>query len=1114
MTLNRGGVAAMRLAVVFAMLASAGPLPNPASAQTGKPYALQCEALVAPIGMDAQRPHLSWRLQDARDGAKQTAYDLQIASNLKVLEGGKPDVWDSGRISSDQSIDVAYQGPELKPSTRYYWRVLVWDKDGKPYPASDASWWETGLLDQSNWKAKWISYEEPEEKAVRESGATWLVNEDTKVTALEDTHYDFRLRFRAPENVIRAALYVTGQDTTSVWINGKKISDAAPMLNSGALAWKKYDVRLITADVHSGENLLAIDVTRYVSKDQGQTPNPGQSPMGMVLVMTEADGSLSIVKSGQPGWKAAFHASGNWQDPGFDDSGWKDALVLTELKSDFGPPDKGMASRTGAVKSLRHNFETEKAIAGARLYATALGAYEVFLNGQRVGDHILAPGWTDFREHVVYQAYDATGLLKNGKNTIAALLAPGWYTTPLEWQGQGFNYGNTPTALRAQLRIEYKDGSVEWVVSDESWKADVSPILTAEIYDGETHDERRVQPQWNEPSFDDGKWKAVELVAPSAEPKIEWQYFPPIREERVLTAKSVTSPKPGVYVYDFGQNFSGVGRVRLKGTTGTDAQLRFAEVVNTDGSLYIDNLRTAKATDHFIFGGNGVREFQPQFTYHGFRYLEVSGVSEAPKLDDVKGVVFHTDAPFTSTFKSGDSMLNQLWSNIVWGQRSNFVGVPTDCPQRDERLGWSADAQVFWRAAAYNMDLTAFSRKYSADLRGTQAGTAMYGIFAPGVLTSHPGFGTGWSDAGVVVPWTAWIQNGDREVIEENWEAMEKYLAAIESANPDYLWKREYGIPFADWLSPEGITPVDLIATAYWAYDATLMKQMAHATGRTDAEAKYRDLFEKIRTAFNKAYVHSDGFVGGVPPQPVFASGAEKPMSAQPVETQTGYVLAIHMNLLDANLRKLAGQRLADRIAANHGQLGTGFLGTPYLLGALTDTGHLDMAYQLLLNKKYPSWGYLVEHGATTMWERWNSDQMKGDPGMNSYNHYAYGAVADWMYGYAAGIDATPEDPGFHTIYLHPQFDRSLGSLDFSFESRYGMIHSAWKINGQKTEWLLTIPANSKGEFPIAAGKKGAYQLDGKPLSQSARTKMTGSEAGVETYEVPAGTYRFTVSER
>ncbi len=1086
-------------------------LPVAALGQAGRPMALECESLITPLGMDTVHPQLSWKLQDARDGAKQTAYEIQIASNIALLADGKPDVWDSGRIASDQSIGVIYGGPALKPTTRYFWRVLVWDANGKPYPPSDATWWETGLLDQANWKAKWIGYEEPEEKAVRESGAVWIVNADAKVNAVEDTHYDFRLQFDAPESIRRAALYVTGQDSAAAWVNGKKVADAAPMIASGSLAWKKYDLRDVTGEVRGGKNLLAVGVTRYVTKSQQQTPNPGQSPMALVLVITKTDGSLQIIKSGQAGWKAALNASGDWQIPSFDDNSWNAAIVLSELRSDFGPPDKGMASRTGAVKSLRRNFEAKKTIASARVYATALGAYEVFLNDHRVGDQILSPGWTDFREHVIYQAYDVTSLVKAGKNAIAVLLAPGWYSTPLEWQGQGANYGSTPPALRAQLRLEYKDGSVDWVLTDESWKADVSPILSAEIYDGETYDERRAQPGWNTASFDDHNWKSAEVVTP-LEPKIEWQYFQPIREEKTLTAKSVNNPSPGVYVYDFGQNFSGVGRVRLNGSPGTDAKLRFAEVVNTDGTLYIDNLRTAKATDHFILAGKGEQEYQPEFTYHGFRYLEVSGLSAAPKLGDVKAIVFHSDAPFTATLKTGNAMLNQLWSNILWGQRSNFVGVPTDCPQRDERLGWTADAQVFWRAASYNMYLTAFSRKYGEDLRGTQSGTDMYGIFAPGVQTSHPGYGTGWSDAGVVVPWTSWIQTGDREVIEENWAAMEKYLAAIENANPDYLWTKNYGIPFADWLSPEGVTPVDLIATAYWAYDVTLMKQMAHISGRSDAERKYLEVFEKIRAAFNKAYVHDDGFVGGVPPPPVFASGAEKPMSDIPVETQAGYVLALHMNLLDENHRQLAGQRLVDRIAANHGQLGTGFLGTPYLLAALTDTGHLDVAFRLLQSTEYPSWGYLVDHGATTMWERWNSDQMRGDPGMNSYNHYAYGAVADWVYRYAAGIDTTPDDPGFHTIHLHPNFDRKLGSLDFSYESRYGTIHSAWNVNNDAAEWTLTIPPNSKGELPLTVSQKGSFKLDGKSLAQSAHVRLVRKGDGKEVYELPAGSYHFSVA--
>jgi alpha-L-rhamnosidase len=457
-------------------------------------------------------------------------------------------------------------------------------------------------------------------------------------------------------------------------------------------------------------------------------------------------------------------------------------------------------------------------------------------------------------------------------------------------------------------------------------------------------------------------------------------------------------------------------------------------------------------------------------------------------------------------------MINQLWSNILWGQRSNFVGLPTDCPQRDERLGWMADAQVFWRAASFNMDLAAFSRKFAGDMRGTQAGTPYYGVYSPGTVQPASGSGAGWSDAGVIIPWTSWLQTGDTSVIEENWGAMEKYLNAIEAANPDGLWKRDSGTPFGDWLSPEGKTDYTLIATAYWAYDTELMRQMAHATGRTQDAKKYAQLFEKIRAAFQKQFVQADGFVAGADNTPSPFGQINNPgAKSKGGDTQAGYVLALHMNLVPENLRAAAAQKLADKIEANHGLLGTGFLGTPYLLEELTKAGHAKLAYKLLLNTEYPSWGYLVEHGATTMWERWNGDQMKDDPSMNSYNHYAYGAVADWIYRYAAGVDATPLDAGFHTVLLHPVFDARLGSVNFDYASSYGAIHSAWTVKGTTAEWHLTLPANTTGWLSMNAGQAAKYKLDGVSLSESklAKAITRGERSG---FELQSGSYSFQVS--
>ncbi len=1081
-----------------------------AAAQSARPVKLECESLTTPLGMDTAKPQLSWKLQDARSGARQTAYEIQIASKAEILAGDKGDVWDSGRVESDNSMGVTYGGPALEPSKRYYWRVFVWDKDGKAGAPSEPSWWETGLLQQENWKAKWIGYEEPELRRVRESGAEWIT--DTGGEAPKEattTKHAFRFHFNLAKPVGRATLYATGQDTVGAWLNGKPVMEAAPLPPWKQMPWKTYAIRDVSGELRTGQNVLAIEVVHYLTGG-GNRPRVSQTPMNAVLYVEATDGPVELFKSTPEGWRAALDASGNWQAPEFDDSSWTGAKRYVAPTSGFDTGELGNPWPTGAVKSLRQTFEIAKPVASARIYATALGAYQLSMNGRKVSDEILAPGWTDFRERVIYQTYDVTADIKSGKNAVGALLAPGWYSTPLQWYRQGYNYGDTPPALRAQLRIEYKDGSVDWVMTDEKWKADISPILFAEIYDGETYDARKLQANWNTAAFDDGKWKPAETVQPK-ETKIVWQYFQPIRAEKALAPKKVTSPSSGVYIFDFEQNLSGVVHIRAQGAAGTDVKLRFAEILNPDGTLYVDNLRTAKATDHFILAGKGTEEFEPTFTFHGFRYAEISGLKAAPKLEDIKAVPFHTDAPFTATLKTSSAMLNKLWSNILWGQRSNFVGVPTDCPQRDERLGWSADAQVFWRTATYNMDLTTFSRKFGTDLRGTQVGTDMYGIFAPGTNTPNPGYGTGWSDAGVVIPWTSWIQTGDKQVVEENWAGMEKYLAAIQAANPDYLWKKNYGIPFADWLAPEGVTPVDLIATAYWAYDATLMSQMAHAVGRTDDERKYSELFEKIKAAFNQAYVRGDGFVGGVPPPPVFASGTAKPLSDKPVETQTGYVLALHMNLLPDSLRSVAAKRLVDRLEANQWRLGTGFLGTPYLLSALTDSGYADVAYRLLLNTEYPSWGYLVEHGATTMWERWNGDQMRGDPSMNSYNHYAYGAVADWIYRYAAGIDTVSSDPGFHVIRLHPNFDKRLGSLDFSYESSYGMIHSAWSIAGDKVVWNLTIPANATGRLPLGGDLAQSYKLDGQLLSKSSKVHAAGGGTITE-YEIPAGSYRFEIA--
>ena len=1075
----------------------------PAIATSG-PVELRVDNLQNPLGIDDPAPRFSWQLNDPARGAKQTAYQVDIAATPDELNAASGKLWSSGRIGSDQSLNIPYRGPALKPSTRYYWRVSVWGAGGKPYAASEADWFETGLMHQDAWKAQWIGYETTEEAVVRHAPAEWIVSPGAATLAKEKSfpeRFAYRTAIHIGKAVKAAVLFATAEDTAAAWINGEQVLSAAPFPAWHQMPWKKFVRKDVTGKLKDGDNTLALESVLYSGSAYGPPPRP---PAIATLFVQYEDGSTATFNTNSE-WKTAVHAAEGWQKPGFDDSSWQQAVEWKPATGAAGHP-----WIPDSVKVLRRAFDVTSPIKSARIYSATLGEYELFLNGKRVSEDYFAPGWTDYRERVVYQSYDVTPLLVEGKNAVGALLAPGWYATPLEWFQQPNNYGDTPPALRAQIRVEHTDGTVEWIDTDASWQAERSFIRHSELYDGETQDARESHFGWNTPEFDSSAWEPAVTIEPKPV-KIVAQDFQPVRAEREVHAESVTEPQPGVYIFDFGQNLAGVERLWASGPAGTDVRIRFGEILNSDGTLYTANLRTAKATDHFILAGGGTEEFVPQFTFHGFRYAEVTGLRSRPAKDALTALVLHTSASFAAGLKTGDEMVNKLWSNILWGQRSNFIGVPTDCPQRDERLGWMADAQVFWRTAGYNMDLAAFSRKFARDMRGTQAGTSMYGIYAPGTASENSGFGPGWSDAGIIIPWTSWLQTGDTSVIDQNWDAMEKYLAGIAAVNPDGLWKNDGGIPFGDWLAPEGRTNQVLIATAEWAYDLTLMQQMARATGRAADEHQHAVLFDKVRAAFQKQFVHSDGFVVGADhgPNPMGERTHNVPPGDQ--DTQTGYVLALHMNLLPENLRAAAAQKLVDKIQANDGLLGTGFLGTPYLLEELTKTGHADVAYQLLLNTQYPSWGYLIEHGATTTWERWNGDQMKNDPSMNSYNHYAYGAVADWVYRYAAGVDATALDAGFHTVVLHPQFDKRLGFLDFTYPSAYGQIHSAWSVDGNTATWQVTIPANTAGWLDVTPEQAGKYQLDGAPLRKSPEAKSANHD-GRSGFELSPGTYSFTVT--
>jgi alpha-L-rhamnosidase len=1047
----------------------------------GAPTGLTCEAITEPLGIGTMQPRLSWKLTDPRRGVLQTAYQIRVAHSAEKLAHDQADVWDSGKVESGDSVSVVYAGPAVVSRHRYHWQVRVWDELGKSTPYSEPSWWEMGLLSSADWTAQWITPDRPVEREDYESNPKWIwsATEDAKSNASAGKR-EFRTAFTLAQKPKSATLMITAKDNLAVWVNAKPVLEESPMTKFGRPRdpWGHFRVLGLT-NLQAGTNSIAADVTVYKPERSRRGLSAGLIAM---LRVEMPDGTIQRITSGADWKTTSGQTDSTWTAKDFNDGAWPSASVAAEVGQD----PLGTPWPAEAISWLGRNFRVTKAVRAARMYSTALGTYQLYLNGKRMGDDILAPGWTDYRKRVVYQAYDITSQLRTGDNSIRALLAGGWYADGLGWLQNPYNFGKPPVRLLGQLEIEYADGTRESLLTDETWKAVPSAVLSSDIYNGESYDARLEKGNFNDGTSEAGWGPVATTAAPEA--LLVAQDFQPIRAHETLSPKSVTNPSPGVYVFDLGQNMVGWARLHVSGKSGTKVELRFGEVLKPNGDVYTDNLRTAEATDTYVLRGEGKEVFEPHFTFHGFRYVRLTGYPGTPGRDAVEGIAFYTSAPFTMKLETGNPTVNQLWNNILWGQRGNFLSVPTDCPQRDERLGWMGDAEVFWRTATFNANLAAFSHKFATDMRDAQSAAGAYADVSPRVGPTGETV-AGWADAGVIIPWTAYLQYGDKTILQENWSAMEKWMAHLEGANPNYLWLRERGNDYGDWLAIGSETPKDMIATAYWAYDATLMKQIAIALGRSADAEKYGALFDKVRSSFNQAFVKSDGTVG---------SGS-----------QTSYVLALHMNLLGAEQREVGVQKLVDDIKAHDFHLTTGFLGTPYLLIELSKSGHSDVAYRLLLQKTYPSWFYMIDRGATTMWERWNGDQKLDDPSMNSFNHYAYGAVAEWLYRYAAGIDADADSPGFRKIVLHPQFSSQLGQVQAAYDSAYGRIESKWRTEGSAVTWNVAIPPNTTALLSFPESAREQIFEGGKRIGESEGIKFTQTDGNLAIYQVGSGVYSF-----
>lgn len=1075
---------------------------------------LTTEYMDRPMGIDVKQPVFGWQMQSDRYGAAQTAYRIVTATSKENLENGTY-TYDSGTVNSSASVCIKYNGPELAPCTRYYWQVLVTDERGKVHE-SPASWFETGLMGGLWGNAMWIASNKMQLSPYRFDYAIEYDIETAKPGPA-------KFIFGAPQEDCYVFVMLDTRDSAKVMLgnalyNKETVQHTLNVSNiiPPADATKKHHIRL---EVRGGGNYdVKVSLDGRVISQGNQT-------------------SINCMRDsiGRP--QARLFSIGYRQPQGFDavfsnikllNYKWDNLVLNSDPKTYNAKGDNKavlwMPSSDINAPIMRKNVNVTKVVKRARLYATARGAYWFYINGQRVGDGYLNPGWTDFRHRIMYNTYDVTQMLRQGNNALGIELGHGWFCDDFGFAGAmwGDQYGYKPSAL-AMIKVEYTDGTNETFVTDNTWKVyNGGPLYVNNLYHGVIYDAQREVDGWKEPGFNDAAWEKVAILPPPpASTEIQGYVGLEIKNNITLTAKKMTRIG-NRFIYDMGQNFAGVPRLKnMKGRKGQTITIHFAEMLYPEtvpenprapltrehyernkGQMYTDNYRSAISTDYYTFRGAPEGEtFEPPFTQHGYRYVSIDGLDEPLPLEDVEGIVLESVGEQISRYETSNADINQLFNNIVWGQRGNFLAVPTDCPQRDERLGWTGDANVFCRTSTYNMMTGPFFNRWFYTLRDQKSDNGDVGGYYPSLGSTKEGAprsgferGCGWSDVTITVPWEMYQQYGDLGFVERHYGAMKDYMKFLESQAKDYIYPDAFY--WGDWLAPMP-TNISMLSTAYFGYDARLMREMAKALGKTDDAVYYDKLYRNISRAFCNYFFDSEGYT-------IEGNHEGTPR----MDTQTSYLLPLAFLELPEDLQQKAVKHLLEAIERSNYHLQTGFLGTPLLCNVLSNFGHNDIAYRLYTQTEYPSWLFPVKQGATTMWERWNSYTIKegfGEVSMNSFNHYAYGAIEEWIMSHNLGIQRDENRPGYKHILMQPKIDDTFSFVKGGFRSVYGDIASAWEIKPSGTEIEFTIPANTTATFTLPVSS-----MDNLKLKKGKKGVSSKSfDDGKAVYELKSGTYKF-----
>ena len=1039
--------------------------------------ALRCEQRINPQGIDAPTPRLSWELQSDERGQRQSAYRVLVASSPQQLAADTADLWDSGKVASDQSIHVPYTGKPLASNQPCFWKVQVWDRDGSPTPWSESARWSMGLLNRADWHGQWLGLAgQRHDQPLAGVNWIWFPEGNPAASAPPGIRY-FRKAFNIPaDRALKSiTLLVATDNFGTVHVDGKELG-----ISRSFKAATKFDVGTLPA----GRHILAIAVD-----NAGEQANP--AGLLAILNIVYEDGQTQTTQSDET-WKCSDKKADQWEMSAFDDSAW---LVAKKLgPAGMGPWGEvaGPEDRRLAARYLRKEFNLAKPIQRATAHFSGQGASELYLNGRKIGDHVLSPGLTEYDKRIFYVSHDVTTLLKTGANAVGATLGNGRYFAPrLSSPTLTRTYGFPQLLL--ELIVEHTDGSTTRIVSDASWKlTDQGPIRLNNEYDGEEYDARMEIPGWAEAGLTDAAWRSVEIMKDpggvrSAQP------IDPIRITGSIKPLALSEPRPGVFIYDMGQNMVGWCRLNVAGPAGTTVTLRFAETLRPDGTLYLDNIRDAKVTDRYTLRGSGPETWEPRFVFHGFRYVELTGFSGKPDLATLEGKVVNDDLETAGEFACSNDTINRIYRNIIWGVRGNYRSIPTDCPQRDERQGWLGDRSAESRGEAFLFRNGLLYRKWLQDMADAQKETGSVPDVCPSYWPMYNDNVT-WPASIVIIPQALIDQFGDDSFLPAHYPAMKKWIGHMSQFIKDDLMPRD---TYGDWCvppedpklihskDPARKTAGEILGTTYFYHCLQLMSGYATRLGKPDDAKQYAQSAERMKAAFNRKYFNVE--------KAQYDNGA-----------QTTYVLPLAFGMVPEEHRARVFAGLVNKInTQSNGHIGTGLVGGQWLMRTLTTGGRPDIGYAFATHRDYPSWGFMLENGATTIWELWNGNT--ADPAMNSGNHVMLvGDLIIWLNESIAGIKSA--QPGFKRIEMNPHMPAGLEWVKATHRSPHGLIRSEWKVDGPQFTWAITIPPNTTATLHIPGA---TITESGKPLNDAPGVKPIGVQTGRTIVEVQSGKYSF-----